>query len=61
MRYFIDRQLTREIGIDLLSLLPFLIAGIIIGEIIHQKVDEQHFKKIVFGMLAIIGLIMLII
>lgn len=61
IRYYIDEQLTRAVGVDLLVLLPFLVVGIIIGEIIHKKVDEKLFKKIVFGMLAIIGLVMLMI
>jgi uncharacterized membrane protein YfcA len=61
VQYFFGKQLTREIGVNLLILMPFLVAGIIIGEIIHQKVDEKLFKKIVFWMLAIIGIIMLII
>jgi uncharacterized membrane protein YfcA len=61
IQFFIDGQLTQKIGVNLLAQLSFLIAGVIVGEIIHKKVDEELFKKIVFWLLAIIGLIMLII
>ena len=40
---------------------PFLIAGIIAGEIAHHRVDADVFAKIVFAMLFVTGTIMVIV
>jgi uncharacterized membrane protein YfcA len=60
IQYFFENKLTMETGRDLLVLFPFLIAGIIAGEIIHRKVSEMLFKKIVFSSLLLVGAAMLI-
>lgn len=59
IRYWADGQFTPELGRDLLFLLPFLAAGILVGEFVHSRVDELLFKKIVFWTLGAVGLIML--
>jgi uncharacterized membrane protein YfcA len=60
VQYFLEKKLTATVGFDLLFLLPFLIAGIIVGEIIHTKVSEGLFKKIIFNSLLLVGLTMTI-
>jgi len=59
-QYFLEKKLNPAIGRDLLFLIPFLIAGIIAGEIIHNKVNEILFKKIVFISLFLVGITMVI-
>lgn len=61
LQYLFESKLTGKIGIDLSVLLPFLIAGIVLGEIIHNKVSEMLFKKIVFISLLVVGITMVII
>lgn len=58
IQYFLEKKLTKEVGFDLLVLLPFLIGGIILGEYIHNKVNETLFKKIVFVSLFLVGIVM---
>ena len=57
-QYFFERKLTGNIGFDLAFLLPFLIGGIVVGEVIHTKVSEELFKKIIFISLLLIGVVM---
>ena len=59
-QYIIERKLTFTIGCEFLFLLPFLVAGIFAGEAIHNKVSEILFKKIVFSILLLVGIIMVI-
>jgi uncharacterized membrane protein YfcA len=59
MYYFYCGKITSEIGLDVWFVLPFLIAGVIVGEIIHKKVSESLFKKIVFISLFIVGVVMI--
>jgi len=40
-------------------LIPFVAAGVIIGERVHDKVDERKFSLIVFSMLLLTGIFML--
>jgi hypothetical protein len=61
LQYFLEKKITEKVGFDLLSLLPFLIGGIVLGEVIHTKVSENLFKKIVFFSLLLVGIIMVII
>jgi uncharacterized protein len=60
VQYFFEKKLTATVGFDLLFLLPFLIGGIILGEIIHTRVSEDLFKKIIFNSLLLVGLTMTI-
>jgi len=52
--------LTANIGISLLWLLPALVLGIAVGEIVHNKVNELLFRKIVFVTLFAVGVVMVI-
>lgn len=36
-------------------LMPVLIAGLVIGEYLHHRVDELRFKQLVYGMLLLTG------
>lgn len=58
VQYLTDGKLNRETGMDIVFLLPFLMGGIVVGEIIHKKVSEILFRKIIFISLFIIGIIM---
>ncbi len=58
--YLIEGSLTRPVAKTTLSLVPFLIAGIIAGEYIHDKVEARHFSLIVFSMLLATGIVMLL-
>ena len=59
-QFMFERKLNIEVGRNLLILLPFLIAGIIAGEAIHNKVNEVLFKKIVFASLLLVGVVMVL-
>lgn len=59
VQYFLEGKLTEKTGFELSVLTPFLAAGIVFGEIIHKKVDEELFRKIVFSLLLIVGIVML--
>lgn len=58
VQYFFERKITGKIVADLAFLLPFLMGGIIVGELIHTKVSEELFKKIIFSSLLLIGIVM---
>lgn len=58
LQYLFEGKLTGRIGFDLSALLLFLVAGIVVGEIIHNKVSEMLFKKIVFYLLFVVGIVM---
>ena len=58
LQYFLEKKMTVEIRQDVLFLILFLAAGIFAGELIHKKVNESLFKKIVFTSLLLIGIIM---
>lgn len=59
IQYFFENKLTAKVGYELLVLSLFLAAGIFFGEYIHNKVDEGAFKKIIFSLLFIVGIVML--
>jgi len=60
VQFFRNGALTREVGVTLLWLLPALALGIVVGEIVHKKVNELIFRKIVFATLFAVGLVMVI-
>jgi len=60
IQYLLEKKLTFAIGYDMLFLIPFLVAGIYAGEIIHKKVSEVLFKKIIFISLLLVGVTMVI-
>lgn len=59
-QYLWEGSLTVRIGEDLLFLLPFLIGGIIVGELIHKRVSEILFRKIIFSSLFLVGVAMVV-
>lgn len=60
LQYMNEGSLTLKIGQDLLFLLPFLIAGIVVGELIHKKVSEILFRKLIFSSLFLVGVAMVV-
>ncbi|NCC66061.1 MAG: sulfite exporter TauE/SafE family protein, partial [Spirochaetia bacterium] len=57
--YLIEGSYTAPIAKTTLILIPFVVAGIVIGERIHDKVNARTFSLIVFGMLFLTGIFML--
>lgn len=60
VQYLFEGNLSAKIGRDLLFLLPFLSAGIFTGTLIHKKVSELLFRKIIFSSLFLVGIAMTI-
>jgi len=58
-QYLLEEKLTLPVGRDVLFLLPFLVAGIFTGEVIHKRISEMLFKKIVFISLLLVGMTMI--
>lgn len=42
----------------LLTYLPIVVVGVIIGERLHRRIDERQFRRLVFALLALTGLIL---
>lgn len=61
IQYITDGALTPEIGITTAALIPSMVLSIVVGEKIHKKVNEELFKKIVFWLLLVVGVVMLLI
>jgi uncharacterized membrane protein YfcA len=57
--YFIEGSFDATTAIVTAELIPFLLAGIFFGNILHEKVNERVFSFLVFSMLLITGLFML--
>ncbi len=57
--YFIEGSFDVKTAIVTAELIPFLLAGIFLGNILHEKVNERVFSFLVFTMLLITGLFML--
>lgn len=60
LQYIWEGSLTVKVGEDLLFLFPFLIAGIVVGELIHKKVSELLFRKLIFSSLLLVGVAMVV-
>ena len=58
--FFRKGMLTHDVGKGLLYLLPALALGIVTGEIVHHRVNELLFRKIVFLVLFAVGVVMVI-
>ncbi|MBI9096653.1 MAG: sulfite exporter TauE/SafE family protein [Sphaerochaeta sp.] len=58
--YLIEGSFTAPIAKTTALLVPFVLAGIVAGEKIHDKVNERTFSLIVFGMLFLTAIFMLI-
>ncbi|MDR0698483.1 MAG: sulfite exporter TauE/SafE family protein [Tannerella sp.] len=59
IQYFMEKKITETVGCELLFLFPFLILGIIAGEVTHKRVSETLFKKVVFASLLLVGITMI--
>lgn len=57
--YLIDGSMTAEVARTTGLLVPFILAGIVVGEKIHDRVNERTFSLIVFSMLLLTGAFML--
>lgn len=57
--YFVSGTVTAEVAGKTGLMLPFLAAGIVVGEWAHKRVKPQAFRIIVFSMLLVTGIIML--
>ncbi|WP_321300571.1 sulfite exporter TauE/SafE family protein [uncultured Sphaerochaeta sp.] len=58
--YLVEGSLTLPVVKTTAMLVPFVVAGIIAGEHIHDKVDARHFSLIVFSMLLATGIVMVL-
>ncbi len=57
--YLIEGSMTSTVMGTTGLLVPFVLAGIVAGERIHDRADERTFSLIVFGMLLLTGIFML--
>lgn len=57
--YFLEGSFTVPVAKTTAWLIPFVLAGIVAGEKIHDKVDERSFSLIVFAMLFVTAIFML--
>ncbi len=57
--YFRSGMLTLEFGKGLTAMAPFLVAGIVAGERLHDRMNPLIFDRVVFGTLLATGIIML--
>ncbi len=55
----IDGRWTPEVCHALLVSLPFLLGGILLGDYLHHRVNERFFRSVVYGVLAISGLVLM--
>lgn len=60
LTYVFGKNLTTPVLGRTAAMIPFLIAGIVVGELIHHRVNAKTFSIIVFGMLLVTGLFMLV-
>jgi len=49
--FSIEGRYDLEVGADLLVLLPAVPLGIVLGELLHARVDERRFKGVVWILL----------
>jgi len=58
--YAVSGIFVADFNKGLAAMAPFLLAGIVVGEKIHDKMDPVLFSQVVFGVLAVTGVIMLV-
>lgn len=58
--FAIDGRYDREKLLDLALLIPMLPLGILLGELVHKRVDERRFRIGLFALLAIASLVLII-
>ncbi|MDR1384525.1 MAG: sulfite exporter TauE/SafE family protein [Planctomycetaceae bacterium] len=59
IQYTATNVWTQKTGVILLIVLPFLAAGMLIGDFLHHRVNDYYFRLSVYGTLAASGGIML--
>ena len=50
--FLLDGRYDARTSMDLLLLLPAVPLGIVLGEILHHRIDERRFKTVVFALLV---------
>jgi uncharacterized membrane protein YfcA len=50
----------RATALDLIRLAPTIPVGVILGEVLHQRVDEQRFQTLLYATLAVAALALLV-
>jgi hypothetical protein len=58
--YAMTHRLTPETLTDSAILLPTVVLGIVIGELLHRYINEKHFRIVVFCVLIVAGLSILV-
>lgn len=58
VQFYEAGQLNAASGRDLALLVPFLVAGIVIGEIAHRRIRPELFSRVVFSVLLATGVFM---
>ena len=53
--YFFNGQLTLEVGKLSLLLLPAILAGLVLGELLHHRIKETHFRVFIYVLLFFAG------
>lgn len=48
------------LGIESVYLLPAVVAGVAVGEVLHARVDHRRFELIVFAVLAVSGALLIV-
>ena len=41
------------------SYLPLLVIGVVLGEVLHHRLNEQRFRQVVYGLLVVTGVLLL--
>ena len=57
--YLMTGRFTGSLIRDTGLMLPFLAVGIVAGELVHNRVNEEFFRRLVFSVLLITGIFML--
>jgi uncharacterized membrane protein YfcA len=57
--YLVDGSLLETSG-RIAALIPVVVAGALLGDFLHRRVDELQFRRMVFGLLFLIGLALLL-
>jgi len=57
--YLFDGRLVASAG-HLLWYLPLLVVGVLVGEYLHQRLNETHFRRAVYGVLLVTGLLLVL-
>ncbi|MBB3167707.1 sulfite exporter TauE/SafE family protein [Simiduia aestuariiviva] len=45
---------------DIAIYLPLVVGGLFLGDYLHQRVSEHHFKQWVYGVLTVVGVLLLV-